>query len=92
MKTAFELAMERFGGPLKQYTDEQKALLAELDSTYESQIVQARFAAQASTEKAQGDAEALKQIQDDLNVEIRSLEEKRDRKKEDLRKTFKKQG
>lgn len=87
MKSAFELAMERFGGPLKQYTPEQKAQLADIDSTYESQIVQARFAAQARQEKA-ADAEELKRIQDELIVEIRSLEERRDRKKEELRKSF----
>ena len=88
MKSAFELAMERFGGPLRNYTPEQKAALADVDSTYESQIVQARFAAQARLEKAEGNPEEQKRIQDDLAMEIRSLEERRDRKKEELRKSF----
>ncbi len=88
MKSAFELAMERFGGPLKQFTDEQKAQLADVDSSYESQIVQARFAAQAQLEKAAGDAEEIRKIQEGLADEIRSLEARRDRKKEELRKTF----
>ena len=88
MKSAFELAMERFGGPLKNYTPEQKAALADVDSNYESQIVQARFAAQARLEKAEGNPEEQKRIQDDLAVEIHSLEERRDRKKEELRKSF----
>lgn len=88
MKSAFELAMERFGGPLKSYTPEQKAALADIDSNYESQIVQARFAAQARLEKAEGDSEEQKRIQDDLAMEIHSLEERRDRKKEELRKSF----
>ena len=88
MKSAFELAMERFGGPLKQYSDEQKAQLAEIDSTYESQIVQARFAAQARLEKAVGDFEETRKIQEELADEIRSLEARRDRKKEELRNSF----
>ncbi len=88
MKSAFELAMERFGGPLKQYSDEQKAQLAEVDSSYESQIVQARFAAQARLEKAEGDFEETRKIQAELADEIRSLEARRDRKKEELRKSF----
>ena len=88
MKSAFELAMERFGGPLKQYSDEQKAQLAEVDSSYESQIVQARFAAQARLEKAAGDFEEAKKIQEELADEIRSLEARRERKKEELRKSF----
>ena len=84
MKSAFELAMERFGGPLKQYTDEQKAQLAEVEKYYEAQIAQAKFAAQARVEKAAGDAEAIRQANDDLLVELRSLEEKRDRKKQQV--------
>lgn len=89
MKTAFELAMERFGGPIREFTPEQKAQLADVDSDYESQIVQARFAAQSRLEKAGGDPQKEKQIQDELTVEIRSLEERRDRKKEKLRASFK---
>ena len=88
MKSAFELAMERFGGPLRSYTPEQKAALADIDSNYESQIVQARFAAQARLEKAEGNPEEQKRIQDDLAIEIHSLEERRERKKEELRKSF----
>ncbi len=80
--------MERFGGPLKSYTPEQKAALADIDSNYESQIVQARFAAQARLEKAEGNPEEQKRIQDDLAMEIHSLEERRERKKEELRKSF----
>ena len=91
MKTAFELAMERFGGgPLQKFTPEQKAQLAEVDSYYESQIAQARFAAQDRLKKAEGDAAQIQQINDDLVVEIRSLEERRDRKKKELRDSFSK--
>ncbi|MDD4098070.1 MAG: hypothetical protein PHC30_04815 [Lentisphaeria bacterium] len=88
MKTAYELAMERLGGKTTSYTEEQKKQLAEVDSLYESKIVQARFDAQDRTAKANGDPEKLAQIQADLAVEIRSFEERRDRKKDELRQQF----
>ena len=88
MKSAFELAMERFGGPLRSYTPEQKAALADIDSNYESQIVQARFAAQERMGLAADNPDEVKRIQDDLAIEIHSLEERRERKKEELRKSF----
>ncbi|HQC53300.1 MAG TPA: hypothetical protein PLE92_09230 [Lentisphaeria bacterium] len=88
MKTAFELAMERLGGKAKSYTEEQKKQLADVDSLYESRIVQARFDAEARTKKANGDPEKLAQIQKDLATEIKSLEERRESKKEELRKQF----
>ena len=88
MKSAFELAMERLGGPIKQYTDEQKQQLAEIDRVYEAKIAQAKFAAASRKEKAEGDLEKLKQIQEDMSVEIASLEEKRDHEKERLRHQF----
>ena len=88
MKSAFELAMERFGGPLRNYTPEQKAALADIDSNYESQIVQARFAAQERIGLAADNPDEVKRIQDDLAMEIHSLRERCERKKEELRKSF----
>ena len=89
MKSAFELAMERFGGTVQQFTAEQKEQLAEVDRLYEAKIAQARFDAQARQEACQGDPAKLSQVQSDLIVEIRSLETRRERKKEELRKDFK---
>lgn len=88
MKSAFELAMERFGGAVQQFSVEQKAQLAEVDHLYEAKIAQARFDAKARQERCQGDPEKLSQVQSDLAVEIRSLETRRDRKKEELRQEF----
>jgi hypothetical protein len=89
MKSAFELAMERFGGAVQKLTVEQKEQLAEVDRLYEAKIAQARFDAQARQESCQGDREKLGQVQSDLIVEIRSLETRREREKEKLRKDFK---
>ena len=88
MKSAFELAMERLGGPVKHYTDEQKQQLAEIDKVFEAKIAQAKFAAADRKQKAEGDLEKLKQIQDDMVVELASLEEKREAEKERLRRQF----
>ncbi|MGI5923469.1 MAG: hypothetical protein ACOX9E_05955 [Lentisphaeria bacterium] len=88
MKSAFELAMERLGGNIRQYSDEQKEQLAEVDRLYESKIAQAKFAAADRLKKAGNDGAQQEQIQNDLAVELRSLEEQRERKKEELRKQF----
>jgi hypothetical protein len=88
MKSAFELAMERLGGTTHEFTPEQKERLAAVDRDYAAKIAQARFENQARLDKAEGDLEKLKQIKDDLAVELRSLEERKERAKEQLRKEF----
>ena len=88
MKSAFELAMERLGGTVQQFSDEQKAQLAEVDQLYEAKIAQARFDAKARQKRYQDDPEKLSQVQADLAVEIRSLENRREREKEALSQKF----
>ena len=88
VKSAFELAMERLGGAARQYTAEQKEQLAEIDRIFEAKIAQAKFENKARADKAGDDQAQLKQIQDDLLVELRSLEERRERQKEQLRRQF----
>jgi len=88
MKSAYELAMERLGGKMRVYSADQKEQLADVDRLYASRIVQAKFAAEARNRDAGTDAEKLKRIADDLADEIRSLEAKRERKKEELRAAF----
>lgn len=88
MKSAFELAMERLGGNVRQYTAVQKEQLADVDRLYDSKVVQAKFDAEARRRQAGGDAQKLKQIDDDLATEIRSLDARRNRKKDELRNGF----
>ena len=88
MKSAYELAMERLGGTVHEYTAEQKEQLAELDRVFDAKVAQARFAAKSRTQRAAGDAAQCEQVQDDLAVELRSLEEDRARKKDKLRNQF----
>ncbi|MFA6931366.1 MAG: hypothetical protein WCT05_13655 [Lentisphaeria bacterium] len=89
MKSAYELAMERFGGSVQQFSAEQKEQLSEVERVYEAKIAQAKFAAGARLEACHGDPEKTTQVQADLVVELRSLETRRERKKEDLRNEFK---
>ena len=88
MKSAYELAMERLGGSLRQYTDAQKEELAEIDRLYDSKVAQARFDAAARRQEAARNADMLKQIDDDQAIEIQSVEARRERKKRELRDTF----
>ena len=92
MKSAFELAMERLGGDLHEYTEEQKEQLAEVDRIFDAKMAQAKFDAQSRRSAAGEDGEKLEQIQDDVAVELRSVEEQREKKKEALRAQFKKQN
>jgi hypothetical protein len=92
MKSAYELAMQRLGGTARQYTAAQKEQLTDLDRLYDSKIVQAKFEAQARRAGAGADAAKLKLIDDDLAVQIRSLDARRERKKEELRAAFTAEG
>ena len=55
MKSAFELAMERLGGELQTYTDQQKAELAEVDGLYDSKVAQAKMDADSRLQTAAGE-------------------------------------
>ena len=90
MKSAYELAMERLGGEVREYTEEQKEQLADIDKVYDAKAAQAKFDAKARLGKAAGDAEKQEQIRKDLVTELASVESKREREKEKLRKSFQK--
>ncbi|MFA6815342.1 MAG: hypothetical protein WCS73_03515 [Lentisphaeria bacterium] len=90
MKSAFELAMEKLGGtPEKPLTNEQKEQLAEVHRIYQAKIAQAKF---DFARRLQGvlESEKIKQIEEDFQVELCSLEERCEIKKNELRKQFKK--
>jgi len=87
MKSAFERAMERFGGELHEYTDEEKEQLAEVDRIYDAKAAQARFDAQARLQAAEEEAQR-QQVRDDMATELASIEERRERAKRELREQF----
>jgi len=86
MKSAFELAMERLGGgPIKQYTAEQKEQLAEIDREFDARIAQVKLSSTASSDETPEQRQAR---EDGVAAEIRRLEEKREDRKEALRRSF----
>ena len=86
MNSAFELAMERLGGgPIKQYTAEQKEQLAEVDREFDARIAQVKLSSVAP----EGETPEQRPAREEgTATEIRRLEEKREERKESLRRTF----
>ena len=82
MKSAFELAMERFGGPAKSYSDSQKQQLADVDKDIDAKIAQLKLTSRPA------DNETPEQREQTLVSEIRRLEAKREERKEALRRSF----
>jgi hypothetical protein len=90
MKSAYEIAMERFGGdePQVKLTDEQKAQLAEIDAKYKGKIAERELLIEGQIDKAheEGDYDALEQLQKQLASDRTNLEAEREEKKEAIRK------
>jgi hypothetical protein len=89
MKTAYELAMERLGGT-RQYTEEQKRRMAEIDSLYQAKIAEARLRAEdrlkARPDAKEKDPEAKDdRVREELAGEVARLERKREAEKERIR-------
>ncbi len=85
MKSAFELAMERFGGPAKSYSDSQKQQLADVDKDIDAKIAQLKLTSRPADNET---PEQREQREQSLVSEIRRLEAKREERKESLRRSF----
>ncbi|MDD3117994.1 MAG: hypothetical protein PHQ27_02325 [Victivallales bacterium] len=85
MKSAWELALERTGGALRELTPDQKNRIAEIESIYKAKIAGAEIAAQQRVQAAAGDPEAVRQIMDDLAVERASHTSKMESEKKKIR-------
>ena len=92
MKSAYELAMERLekNAPSVALSQEQKAQIAEIDSSYRAKIAEKELFLKDQIRKAReagnfGEAEGLEK---QLAVEIRRLQEDCEEKKEKLRRSF----
>jgi hypothetical protein len=82
MKSSFELAMERLGGPAKKLTEEQKKDIAETESKYKSKIVQLELSVEDRIRKNPGDGEKIRK---QIASEIASLQEKCESAKNKIR-------
>ena len=85
MKSAYELAMERLekNVPSAKVTDEQRAVLAEIDSTYKARIAEREVFLQSELQKAiaAGKADDADDLRLQLSREVRRLQEECESKK-----------
>jgi hypothetical protein len=92
MKSAYELAMERLqkGSPTITLTPEQKAELAEIDSSFNAKIAERKiFLTDQITKAASaGKFDDVESLEKQLIADVRRLQEDCEQKKEKLRATF----
>ncbi|MBA3881202.1 MAG: hypothetical protein H0X73_00500 [Chthoniobacterales bacterium] len=92
MKSAYELAMERLekNAPSVALTDEQKAQIAEIDSSFRARIAEKELFLKDEIRKARGGAAAneVEALEKQLTIEVRRLQEDCEEKKEKLRRSF----
>ena len=92
MKSAYELAMERLqkNAPTVSLTSEQKAQIAEIDSTFKARIAEKELFLKDEIRKAQtaGKFDEAESLQKQLTIEVRRLQEDCEAKKEKLRAGF----
>jgi len=92
MKSAYELAMERLqkGSPSVILTAEQKAQLAEIDSSFNAKIAERKIFLSDQIKKASaaGKFDEVEALEKQLTADVRRLQEDCESKKEKLRATF----
>jgi hypothetical protein len=92
MKSAYELAMERLekNAPSVALTTEQKAQIAEMDSTFKARIAERELFLKGEINKAQnaGNLEEVESLQKQLTIDLRRLQEDAEAKKDKLRASF----
>jgi hypothetical protein len=92
VKSAYELAMERLqkGSPSVTLTAEEKAQLAEVDSSFNAKIAERKIFLSDQIKKAAaaGKFDELESLEKQLAADVRRLEEDCANKKEKLRATF----
>jgi Spy/CpxP family protein refolding chaperone len=96
MKSAYELAMERLekSAPSLSLTDEQKAQMAEIDSSYRAKIAERELFLkdQIRNARTSGSSDEIDALEKQLKIEVRRLQEDCEEKKEKLRAEFAKQS
>ncbi|MGI8436727.1 MAG: hypothetical protein ACR2NX_07465 [Chthoniobacterales bacterium] len=95
MKSAYELAMERLekNAPSVSLTDEQKAQIAEIESSYRAKTAEKELFLKDQIRDAQraGKFDEAEALEKQLKVDVRRLQEDCEEKKEKLRAEFGKQ-
>ena len=89
MKSAYELAMERLqkGSPTKTLTPEEKAELAEIDSSFNAKIAERKIflTDQITKAAAAGKFDDVESLEKQLAADVRRLQEDCEQKKEKMR-------
>jgi hypothetical protein len=89
MKSAYELAMERLqkNAPVVPLTDDQRAEIAEIDSTYKAKIAEKELLLkdQIKKEVQAGKFKEVESLQKQLAMELRRLQEEAEARKEKVR-------
>jgi len=89
MKSAYELAMERLqkGSPTVTLTPEQKAELAEIDSSFNAKIAESKIflTDQITKAAAAGKFDDVESLEKQLAADVRRLQEDCEQKKEKMR-------
>ena len=92
MKSAYELAMERLqkGSPTMTLTPEQKAELAEIDSSFNAKIAERKIflTDQITKAAAAGKFDDVESLEKQLIADVRRLQEDCEQKKEGLRSSW----
>ena len=92
MKSAYELAMERLrkGSPTITLTPEQKAELAEIDSSFNAKIAERKIflTDQITKATAAGKFDDVESLEKQLMADVRRLQEDCEQKKERLRSSW----
>ena len=87
MKSAYELAMSRLEkeSPVQKLSDEQKRQIAEIDSEINAKIAEKKVFLEGEIAKSAGDSLAQDELRRQLASELIRLEEKREERKERVR-------
>jgi len=92
VKSAYELAMERLEKktPSVALSAEQKAQIAEIDSTFKARMAERELFLKAEIAKATqaGNLEEAESLQKQLTIDLRRFQEDAEAKKEKLRASF----
>ena len=92
MKSAYELAMERLqkGSPTITLAPEQKAELAEIDSSFNAKIAERKIflTDQITKAAAAGKFDDVESLEKQLTADVHRLQEDCEQKKEKLRAAF----
>jgi hypothetical protein len=89
MKSAYELAMERFsdGEALKELTQDQKDQIAEIESKFQAKVAEKRIflEKQITASEQSGNQEEAQNIRKQLQDQIAILEEEKEAQKQIVR-------